>query len=352
MKIFGFIPARMKAHRFPGKPLHLIAGKPMLQHVYERASGFTDWEALTVATCDEEIFDFCSGMGYPVVMTDAGHTRAIDRCAEAAKEAGPDDIIVVVQGDEPLLTPDMIEAVVAPHLKGYEQSTLLAMPIHDEAQFRNPDIVKVVTTSLEHRVLYTSREPIPHLAPGVEFSPAHGAKRIGGIFAFRKRNLDWFMAQEEHSLEIAESCDSNRICGNGRNQYCVTVPYREYYSVDRLEDIARVEKALAAQTIPTDGVLDRHIFIDIDGTLTDTPTEAGGKAIPERIEHIWRLVGSNQSVVIWSARGAAYARAFAAQHGLLEIVTAIGKPEIMVDDDPGIRAKGTMPIVSPEEFFG
>ena len=351
MKILGLIPARMKAHRFPGKPLHVIAGKPMLQHVYERASGFAKWHTLAVATCDKEIHHFCSQQGYPVFWTSAGHTRAIDRCAEAAVEAEPDDIVVVVQGDEPLLTPDMIEAVVAPIIGDDVGSTMLAMPIHDEEQFRNPDIVKVVTDKYDN-VLYTSREPIPYLAPEAEFSPEHGAKRIGGIFAFLKSDLDWFIGQEQHYLEIRESCDSNRFCGNGREQKCVTVPYREYYSVDRLEDVARVEKALAApQTIPPDGVLDRHIFIDIDGTLTDTPTEAGGKAIPERIEHIWRLVGLNKSVVIWSARGAAYARAFAAQHGILEIVTAIGKPEILVDDDPSIRPRNLMPVMHPDDFF-
>ena len=350
MKIFGFIPARMMASRFPGKPLHLILGKPMLAHVVDRARGFRNWHRLAVATPDQVIHDFCVKRDYSVVMTDPGHTRAIERCAEAANVAGPADIIVVVQGDEPLLTPDMIEAVVAPIITGFADCTMLAMPIHDEEQFDNPDIVKVVTDR-DDFVLYTSREAIPYLALGVEFSPEHGAKRIGGIFAFRKRKLDWFIAQEQHFLEIRESCDSNRICGNGLKQKCVTVPYREYYSVDRLEDIARVEKALAAEVIPPDGVLDRHIFIDIDGTLTDNPTEAGGKAIPERIEHIWRLVGSNQSVVIWSARGAAYARNFARENGILEIVTAIGKPEVLVDDDPSIRPKNLMPMVSPDDFF-
>ncbi len=359
MKIFGFIPARMKASRFPGKPLASIAGKPMLQHVHERASGFPDWHMLAVATCDQEIVEFCVNQSYPVIMTSPDHTRAIDRCAEASSgltpALAPDDIIVVVQGDEPLLTPDMIQAVIAPIVAAGPgrhaavDSTVLAMPIHDEEQFGNPDIVKIVTDS-DDRVLYTSRAPIPYLRRGVAFSPKHGAKRIGGIFAFRKHALDWFIAQDQHFLELAESCDINRICGNGLDQTCVTVPYREYYSVDRPADIVRVERALAAATIPPDGVLDRHIFIDIDGTLTDNPTEPG-KAIAERIEHIKQLVGQNQSVVIWSARGAAYARSFASEHGLLEIVTAIGKPEILVDDDPGIRAKGSMPIVSPEEFF-
>ena len=344
-QIFGFIPARMEASRFPGKPLHLIAGKPMLQHVFERASGFADWNTLTVATCDEEISDFCANAGYPWIMTSLGHTRAIDRCAEAASKlvVDPDDIVVVVQGDEPLLTADMIRAVVAPIVgspvldsRGRQRvtCTLLAMPIHDAEQFNNPDIVKVVTDS-DDLVLYTSREPIPHLPSGVEFTPEHGAKRIGGIFAFRKHALDWFIAQEQHFLELAESCDSNRILGNGRHQKCVTVPCRHYYSVDRLEDVERVEKALVVEgaAIPADGVLDRHIFINIDRELT------------QRIEHIRDLVGQNKSVVIWSSNGAAYARAFASEHGLLEFVIAIGKPEMLVG--PPIN----VPIVAAADFF-
>ncbi len=249
MKIFGFIPARMAASRFPGKPLAMIAGKPMLQHVYERARGCADLDDLAVATCDGEISSFCSRQGYPWIMTSRNHTRAIDRCAEAASglDLDPDDIVVVVQGDEPLLTPDMIQAVIEPIVSGPPwpvECTVLAMPIHDEEQFRNSDIVKVVTTS-DDRVLYTSREPIPYLKPGIEFSREHGAKRIGGIFAFRKHALDWFVHMDHHFLELAEACDINRICGNGLDQTCVTVPYREYYSVDREEDIARVEEALA-----------------------------------------------------------------------------------------------------------
>ena len=245
MKIHGIIPVRMKAHRFPGKPLQLIAGKPMLQHVHERACEYGNWDSLTVATCDVEIYDFCSKQSYRVTMTDPDHPRAIDRCAEAASKLGVglDDIVVVVQGDEPLLIKDMIYAVVAPIVLNQVDCTMLAMPIHDVEEFTNPDILKIVTTT-DDMVLYTSRGPIPYLSDLTEFSPEHGAKRIGGIFAFRKHSLDWFIAQEQHFLELAESCDSNRICGNGAYQKCVTVPYREYYSVDRPADIVRVERAL------------------------------------------------------------------------------------------------------------
>ena len=99
-----------------------------------------------------------------------------------------------------------------------------------------------------------------------------------------------------------------------------------------------------------DGNTDRPIFIDIDGTLTDHPSQHGN-AIPERIAHIWRLLGQGHSVVIWSGGGTQYARKFARDHNLDHLVTAIGKPEMIVDDNPDIRPKGRMPVVSPQDFF-
>ena len=107
MKTYGIIPARMGSSRFPGKPLHPIAGKPMIEHVYARAKLSWDWDMLCIATCDEEIRDFSEKKGFPVVMTSDKHVRALDRVAEAyeilAEPKTDDDIVVCVQGDEPLL---------------------------------------------------------------------------------------------------------------------------------------------------------------------------------------------------------------------------------------------------------
>ena len=115
MKTIGIVPARMAASRFPGKPLHPICGRPMLEHCYLRAKMFAGWDVLAVATCDEEIRDFCEDKGFPAIMTADTHTRALDRVAEATTKCGTDvaddDIVVCVQGDEPLLGPDVIEAV-------------------------------------------------------------------------------------------------------------------------------------------------------------------------------------------------------------------------------------------------
>ena len=246
MKTIGIIPARMDSYRFPGKPLALINGRPMIQHVYERASYYVGWDHLVVATCDAEIRDFCREQGWTVLMTSPDCPRAMDRCYEAAKglRADSEDIIVVVQGDEPMLTPDMIEAVIKPIGRVITmwrvcEATMLALPIMDEITYLSDDTVKVVH-DVRCRVLYTSRRAIPSFPLG--FKPGV-AKRIGGIFGFRMRMLEAFSLAQETPLEIAESCDSNRLAELGMEQICCTIPYRNYIAVDRPEDIEREERA-------------------------------------------------------------------------------------------------------------
>ena len=243
-KIFGFVPARMAANRFPGKPLHPISGRPMLEHCYLRAKLYERWDVLSICTCDEEIREFAEANGYPVIMTADTHTRALDRVAEAAKKCGDvanDDIVVCVQGDEPLLGPDMIEAVIKPFDEDPDvEGTLLSVPIPDEETFLNPDMVKLVH-DLKGDVLFTSRAPIPYAK---EFFPDIGAKRVGGIFGFRWHFLKWFTNQPESPLEIAERCDSNRIYDNDRRQRIAPAPARPYLSVDSPEDVARVEAVI------------------------------------------------------------------------------------------------------------
>ena len=243
-KIFGFVPVRMAASRFPGKPLYPIAGRPLLEHCFLRAKLYDRWDGLWVCTCDDDIRAFAEEKGFPVIMTADTHTRALDRVAEAASipgEVGDGDIVVCVQGDEPLLGPDMIEAVVKPLDDDPEvEGTLLSVPIPDEETFLNPDIVKLVHDS-KGNVLFTSRAPIPY-AP--EFSPDMGALRVGGIFGFRFHFLKWFTALPESPLETAEACDSNRIYDNGRTQRIGPAPDRPYLSVDSPEDVARVEAVI------------------------------------------------------------------------------------------------------------
>ncbi len=245
VKIVGMIPARMKASRFPGKPLHPIHGRPMLEHVWHRASMFPRWDLLAICTCDREIMDFARAKGFAAIMTADTHVRALDRVAEGAEKCGlaldPDDIVVCAQGDEPMMRPDMIEAVVRPFFEDPSvEGTVLATHIIDEAIFRNPDTVKLVHDT-NGDVLYTSRAPIPYCA---QFTPELGARRIHGILAFRWHYLRTFMALPQTPLEIQEACDSNRLCGSGRRQRVAPYPYVPSFSVDSPADIGLVERAM------------------------------------------------------------------------------------------------------------
>lgn len=245
MKTIGIIPARMRAGRFPGKPLHPILGRPMIEHVWARAARFSGWDELHLATCDREIEAFGRARGWSVIMTSDRHVRCLDRVAEAADALRPaldeSDVVVCVQGDEPMLHPEMIAAAIAPLTQDREAgSTALAMHIVDEQQFVSTDTVKVVA-DVHGNVLYTSRSPIPFTR---QFSPELGARRVYGIFAFRLGFLRRFTVLPPSPLEIAESCDSNRICGHGLRQKLAPYPHVPSFSVDRPADVELVEAAM------------------------------------------------------------------------------------------------------------
>ena len=248
MKIIGVIPARMAASRFPGKPLYLIHGRAMVEHVYLRARMYSGWDKLVLATCDQEIEQFSLEKGIPVVMTGSHHTRALDRVAEAVERLGEtvddSDIVVCVQGDEPMMRPDMIDAVVAPlRADPSIPCTVLAMHIAEESIWLNPDTVKIIHNEAGE-VLYTSRVPLPYCKG--KFSPAHMARRIYGIFAFRWKYLKAFTAHAETRLEKLEACDSNRILDMSFRQYIAPYPYVKSFSVDSLDDIKLVEKHMVS----------------------------------------------------------------------------------------------------------
>ena len=242
MKTIGVIPARMAASRFPGKPLYPILGRPMLEHVVLRAKMYPRWDHLVLATCDAEIADFAKSKSIPVVMTGAHHTRALDRVAEAVEHLGQpvasDDIVVCVQGDEPMLRPDMIEAVAEPLARDPSiPGTILSLHVTDEELWRNPDTVKLVHNAAGE-VLYTSRAPIPYCK---KFSPELMARRVGGIFGFRWKYLKAFTGFPETRLEQLESCDSNRILDMPFRQRVAPYPAIESFSVDSPGDIGLVE---------------------------------------------------------------------------------------------------------------
>ena len=147
-RVFGVIPARMAASRFPGKPLAEISGKSMVRHVADTANKYKFWHSLTIATCDQEIIDHIDG-DFKTVMTSEKHVRALDRVAEAyqklCSDPREDDIVICVQGDEPMMNISMIESTIKPLQDSKEvKATVLAMPIIDETIWKNPDTVKLI----------------------------------------------------------------------------------------------------------------------------------------------------------------------------------------------------------------
>lgn len=243
MKTIGIIPARMAASRFPGKPLYPILGRAMVEHVHLRAAMYKGWDYLALATCDREIEEFARQKAIPVVMTGSHHTRALDRVAEAVVNLGipvdDGDVVVCVQGDEPMMRPDMIDAVTAPlHADAAIPCTVLAMHITDESIWRNPDTVKIIHNA-KGEVLYTSRSPVPYCKGA--FTGDLMARRIYGIFAFRWQYLKAFTAHPETRLEQVEACDSNRILDMSFRQYIAPYHQIKSFSVDSPEDIKLVE---------------------------------------------------------------------------------------------------------------
>ena len=245
MRVIGLIPARMGSSRFPGKPLYPILGLPMIEHVYRRALMYSNWDALAVTTCDQEILNWGQSKNVPVIMTSPLHTRCLDRVAEAAPKLLPDltedDIVVCVQGDEPMLYPEMIDSVIRPIVNDPEVNcTVLAMEIVDERTFLHKDTVKIIH-NLKGDVLYTSRAPIPWCE---KFTPALGARRIYGIFGFRWGRLKEFTQLKESPLELVESCDSNRLFDYGLKQRIAPYQYVPSFSVDNPGDVSIVENAM------------------------------------------------------------------------------------------------------------
>jgi len=242
MKIFGFIPARMGAFRFPGKPLKKILNKTMLEHVYDGAKRFKGWSELKVATCDQEIKEMCESKKISVVMTSKKHKRCLDRVHEASKKNKTkiknNDLVICIQGDEPMLKANMIDNLIAPFKKKNLKATVLAMEIIDKNQYYDPNIVKIVH-DVNGRVLYSTRSPVPYAK---KFSKKINAKRIYGMYAFKWSYLKKFNKFKPSPLEIAESCDTNRISDNGTELFIAKQKYQDSFSVDTINDLRKVEK--------------------------------------------------------------------------------------------------------------
>jgi 3-deoxy-manno-octulosonate cytidylyltransferase (CMP-KDO synthetase) len=235
--IVAVIPARMGSSRFPGKPLAPLLGRPMIEHVVRRAARCALLDAVYVATCDEEIRSVVVGFGGSVIMTSAAHERASDRVAEAAEHfAG--EIIVMIQGDEPMITPGMVDAAVAPLLQDSSVECVnLARRIVDRNDYVDPNTIKVVT-NVHGDALYFSRSPIP----AIDFSsPEHRAvfKQVC-VIPFRRGFLREFARLAPTPLECAESIDMLRIIEHGGRVRIVETEV-DTHAVDTPEDLRLVE---------------------------------------------------------------------------------------------------------------
>ena len=247
MKIISIIPARMGSSRFPGKPLALINNVPMIGHVYNRVSSAKILNKTVVATCDTEIATYIESINGQAIMTSKDHERASDRCAEALlhveKEDGIKyDLVVMVQGDEPMTSPDMIEDAINPMIKDESiQVANLLGKIKNEEEFEDRNCIKVVCDKYSN-ALYFSREPIP---TRFKSNVVPMGKQVC-IIPFRRDFLISYTSWEETPLESIESIDMMRILENGFKVKMIPTKGISF-AVDTINDLKRVESIMGEE---------------------------------------------------------------------------------------------------------
>lgn len=216
MKAIAILPARMGASRFPGKPLHPILGIPMIGHCYYRTCMVPGLTAVYVATCDQEIAEYIESIGGKVVMTSPDHNRATERTAEALTEieaaTGEQmDVVIMVQGDEPLIRPETIGETLHHFNDPSIEIVNIMSRLRTREQFEDRNNPKVVVNQ-KGDALYFSREPIPSPWKGIDHVPMFMQV---GVIAFRRAVLIRFNSMPETTLEKIESVDMNRILETG-----------------------------------------------------------------------------------------------------------------------------------------
>jgi 3-deoxy-manno-octulosonate cytidylyltransferase (CMP-KDO synthetase) len=244
MRAVVVIPARMASTRFPGKPLVDVCGKPMIQWVYERASMARSISRVIVATCDREILEAVAAFGGEAFMTSDKHLSGTDRVAEAVLSLDV-DVVVNVQGDEPLIDPAAIEKAIEPFETETDTvMTSLMVPINHELAL-DPNLVKVVV-SLSNHALYFSRSPIPY-ERNAEARGEQRARIYGhvGLYAYTKEFLLRFSSLEPTPLEVAESLEQLRVLEHGYKIKMVEITDRPM-GVDTKEDLERVKAFISA----------------------------------------------------------------------------------------------------------
>ena len=243
LSTLGVIPARWSSTRFPGKLLADLAGRPLVEYVWRRARAASLLDRVVVATDDDRIRQAAAAFGAEAVLTDGDHPSGSDRVAQVAREITA-DIVVNIQGDEPLLPAAAIDAAIAPLLEeSGVDATTLAAPVASPEDLRCPHVVKVVV-GLDGRALYFSRAPIPYLREGLSGVPGESLHHIG-LYAYRRSFLLELAGWPPAPLERAEGLEQLRILEHGRPLQVVRVDPVPA-GVDTPADLDRVARLLAA----------------------------------------------------------------------------------------------------------
>tara|TARA_B100001989_G_C24446261_1_gene416603 strand:+ start:174 stop:941 length:768 start_codon:yes stop_codon:yes gene_type:complete len=249
MNIISIIPARMNSSRFPGKPLAKINGIPMVGHCYFRSKMCESITETYVATCDHEIKEYINSINGKVIMTSTKHERATDRTAEAMisieKQTGiKTDIVVMIQGDEPMIEPKMITAAIKPLIDDQEIFvTNLMSEIKNIKEFNDPNEVKVVVDN-NNDALYFSREPVPSQK---KYQGEATMYKQVCVIPFRRDFLIEFNNIKQTPLEIIESIDMLRILEN-KKKVKMVLNDKITYSVDTEDDLKNVSEKMLKDT--------------------------------------------------------------------------------------------------------
>ena len=248
MKFIGIIPARYASTRFPGKPLALLGGKPVIQHVYEKVAAVL--EAAYVATDDERIYDVVKSFGGQVVMTRTDHKSGTDRIEEAIEKIGGEwDVVVNVQGDEPFVAKNQLDTICHCFDDPTTQIATLGKPFESMEAVQNPNSPKIVVDNMGF-AMYFSRSVIPYVR-GKEISSwltHYPFLKHLGIYAYRKDVLRQVTQLPQSSLEIAESLEQLRWLQNGFKIKVGTTDV-ETVGIDTPQDLERAEEFLKAQLL-------------------------------------------------------------------------------------------------------
>ncbi len=246
MKVIGIIPSRYASSRFPGKPLVEIAGKTMIQRVYEQAIKSRKIHKIFIATDDQRIYDHVNTFTANVIMTSADHPSGTDRCEEAVEKSGEScDYVINIQGDEPFIDPSQLDELVEILDPKTVELATLVKKISDPGKLIDPNSVKVVFDK-NHLAIYFSRHPIPYNRDETEISnwlANNDYYKHIGIYAYRRDVLKVITKLERSPLEIAESLEQLRWIENGY-RIKVGLSDKESPNIDSPADIDRLDASL------------------------------------------------------------------------------------------------------------